>query len=270
MHSSEREVTVMSAEFREELVNCCKKLRLSSALAERAEVTEGETHLEFLYNLFRAEIHAREQTHIGNLVTGAHFPVKYHFEQFRADQVEFPEDCPVDDIRSLQFYRESKNLILYGGTGTGKTMLSICAGMSACQKGIPVQFYRTAKLVNKLSNAQRDGKLDKTLEKLNKASIFILDEFGYVPYDRTGINLLFDFLSEISDDPTKVIILSTNLEFSRWVNVLYDQQMTAALIGRLTHHCHLILFPGDNNRLKESSINSLYRNIAERQERSMA
>ena len=254
-------------EFREELVNCCRKLRLSSALAERAETIDGDTHIEFLYNLFRAEIRSREITHIGNLVTGAHFPVKYRFEQFRSEQVEFPEDCALENIKSLQFYRESKNLILYGGTGTGKTMLSICAGMSACEKGIPVAFYRTAKLVNKLSIAQRDGKLDKTLEKLNKASIFILDEFGYVPYDRTGINLLFDFLSEISDDPTKVIILSTNLEFSRWVNVLYDQQMTAALIGRLTHHCHLILFPGENNRLKESSINSLYRSIAERQER---
>jgi hypothetical protein len=87
-------------------------------------------------------------------------------------------------------------------------------------------------------------------DKLNKASIFILDEFGYVPYDKDGINILFDFLSEISDDPTKVVILNTNLEFPRWVNVLYDQKMTAALIGRLTHYCHLILFPGENNRLK--------------------
>lgn len=78
---------------------------------------------------------------------------------------------------------------------------------------------------------------------------------------------MFDFLSEISDDPGKVVILNTNLEFSRWVNVLYDQKMTAALIGRLTHHCHLILFPGENNRLKESSINMIYRNIADRQER---
>ena len=68
-------------------------------------------------------------------------------------------------------------------------------------------------------------------------------------------------------NPTKVVILNTNLEFSRWVNVLYDQKMTVALIGRLTHHCHLILFHGENNRLKESSINMIYRNIADRQER---
>jgi DNA replication protein DnaC len=72
---------------------------------------------------------------------------------------------------------------------------------------------------------------------------------------------LFDYLSEIHNK--KVIILNTNLEFSRWVNVLYDGQMTAALVGRLMHHCHLILFPGQNNRLKESSIHEVYRSIAE-------
>lgn len=71
-------------------------------------------------------------------------------------------------------------------------------------------------------------------------------------YNRTGSQLLFDYLSEIHEK--KVIILNTNLEFSRWVNVLYDEQMTAALVGRLMHHCHLILFPGENNRLRESSI----------------
>ena len=88
---------------------------------------------------------------------------------------------------------------------------------------------------------------------MDKAEIIILDEFGYVPYNT---QLLFDFLSEIREK--KVIILNTNLEFSRWVNVLYDEQMTAALVGRLMHHRHLILFPGENNRLRESSINELF------------
>ena len=138
---------------------------------------------------------------------------------------------------------------------------------SLVSRDIPVRFFRTAKLVNTLSTKMKADKLDAFREKISKASIIILDEFGYVPYDRDGINILFDFLSEISDDPTKVVILNTNLEFSRWVNVLYDQKMTAALIGRLTHRCHLILFPGENNRLKESSINLIYRNIADRQER---
>lgn len=148
---------------------------------------------------------------------------------------------------------------MYGRTGTGKTMLSIALGMMACKNGIPVKFYRTASLVNQLSEAKNSGSLSSFLKKIQKAQIIILDEWGYVPYDRVGAQLLFDYLSEIHEK--KSVILNTNLEFSRWVNVLYDEQMTAALIGRLTHHCQLLLFPGENKRLKESSINELYNNI---------
>ena len=111
-------------------------------------------------------------------------------------------------------------------------------------------------LINQLSEAQERGTLSQLHKRMDKAEIIILDEFGYVPYNRTGSQLLFDYLSEIHEK--KVIILNTNLEFSRWVNVLYDEQMTAALVGRLMHHCHLILFPGENNRLRESSINELF------------
>ena len=145
---------------------------------------------------------------------------------------------------------------MYGSTGTGKTMLSICIGMEACRSGIPVKFFRTASLINQLSEAQERGSLAQLHKKPDKADILILDEYGYVPYNRTGAQLLFDYLSEIHEK--KVIILNTNLEFSRWVNVLYDEQMTAALVGRLMHHCHLILFPGENNRLRESSINYMF------------
>ncbi len=257
----------MPGKYHDDLVAFCKRLKIASAMADRAETTEGETHVEFLYNLLKREIELRDQAHIENIIREARFPVQYTFDQFRTDEVEFPDDCSIESLQSLKFLREHKNIIMYGGTGTGKTMLSICIGLMACWRNIPVRFFRTATLVNTLSSKMKAGKLEAFREKLGKASIFILDEFGYVPYDRDGINILFDFLSEISDDPTKVIILNTNLEFSRWVNVLYDQKMTAALIGRLTHHCHLILFPGENNRLKESSINMIYRNIADRQER---
>lgn len=257
----------MPENYHDEITKFCKRLKIASAMADRAENTKGETHIEFLYNLLKREIELRDQAHIETIINDAKFPIEYSFSQFRTDEVEFPEGCTIDDLKSLQFMKEQKNLIMYGGTGTGKTMLSICIGLLACRRGIPVRFFRTASLVNKLSSKMQAGKLDSFRDKLLRTSIIILDEFGYVPYDRDGINILFDFLSEISDDPTKVVILNTNLEFSRWVNVLYDQKMTAALIGRLTHHCHLILFPGENNRLKESSINMIYRNIADRQER---
>lgn len=248
------------ADYKSDIVHSCKQLRLSTNLAERAMNQKGESYQEYLYNLLQGEIEYRTHSRIAKMLNTAGFPRRYKFDDFRSDEVQFPSDLTMESLRSLGFQKTSNNIIMYGGTGTGKTMLSICIGMEACNQGIPVCFYRTAALVNQLSEAKAKGTLTNVMKKLNKASIIILDEFGYVPYDRTGSQLLFDYLSEIHEQ--KSIILNTNLEFSRWVNILYDEQMTAALVGRLMHHCHLILFPGENNRLRESSINEVYRQIA--------
>ena len=242
-----------------EIIACCKRLKLSRNLADMAQTTDGESHQEYLYKLLSAELKNREQSRVAKLINNAGFYNIKTFEGFRFDEITLPSDLTPENLKSLNFIREKKNIIMYGRTGTGKTMLSIALGVTACQKGIPVKFYRTAALVNQLSEAKKAGTLGTLLKKLNKASVIILDEWGYVPYDRTGAQLLFDYLSEIHEQ--KPVILNTNLEFSRWVNVLYDEQMTAALVGRLMHHCYLLLFPGENNRLRESSINDIYRSI---------
>lgn len=246
--------------FKDEIIDSCKRLKLSHNLADMAQITEGESHQEFLYKLLSAELKNREQGRIATLINSAGFYSIKTFDGFRFDEITLPSDLTLERLKSLDFIREKKNIIMYGRTGTGKTMLSTVLGVTACQKSIPVKFYRTAALVNQLSEAKKAGSLGMLLKKMNKASVIILDEFGYVPYDRTGAQLLFEYLSEIHEQ--KSVILNTNLEFSRWVNVLYDEQMTAALVGRLMHHCHLLLFPGENNRLRESSINDLYRAIS--------
>lgn len=251
--------------FEDKIIDCCKKLKLSRNLADMAQITEGESHQEYLYKLLWAELKNREQGRIAKLISCAGFYSIKTFDGFRFDEITLPSDLTPESLKSLDFIREKKNIIMYGRTGTGKTMLSIALGVAACQKGIPVRFFRTAALVNQLSEAKKDGTLGTLLKKLNKASIIILDEWGYVPYDRIGSQLLFDYLSEIHEQ--KSIILNTNLEFSRWVNVLYDEQMTAALVGRLMHHCYLLLFPGENNRLRESSINELYSTITAQKHR---
>ena len=250
----------MSPLYQEEIASCCRQLRLSSVLAEYAVTTEAETNQEYLYQVLRKTVDYRQKCRIGKLINSAGFPKPYDFSQFRADEVEFQTGCSLESLKFLEFKRQERNLIMYGGTGTGKTMLSICIGIRLCEAGIPVRFFRTAALINQLSEQKTAGTLSRFLKKLNKTEVIILDEFGYVPYDRTGSQLLFDYLSEIHEK--KLLILNTNLEFSRWVNVLYDEQMTSALIGRLTHHCHLILFPGGNNRLRESSLNETYHEIA--------
>lgn len=244
-------------DYKESIAECCKQLRLSVNLASNAMTMDGESHQAYLHNLLMDEIRYRRESRITKYLNTAGFPYDCSFEVFNSSEVQFPSDVTLESLKNLEFIKLGKNIVMYGGTGTGKTMLSTCIGREACNSCIPVKFYRTATLINMLSEAYEKGAINALYKKLSKADVIILDEFGYVPYNRTGAQLLFDYLSEIHEK--KNIILNTNLEFSRWVNVLYDEQMTAALIGRLMHHCHLILFPGENNRLRESSINDLFK-----------
>ena len=186
----------------------------------------------------------------------AGFPKLYSRNQFHTDEIDFPDGVSFDSLLNLDFLNDGKNVLMYGGTVTGKTMLSILIGMEACRQGIPVKFYRTSGIINLLAEGLRNGTLPELKNMLNTAQILILDGFGYISYDRTCVQLLFDYLSEIHKK--KPVILNTNLEFSQWVNVLYDQSMTTALFSCLTHHVELILFPGGNNRLRESSINESF------------
>lgn len=246
-------------DLKEAITLCCKQLKLSANLADRAMSQEGRTNQEYLYNLLSNEVVYRKERRITKLLNSAVFPKIYEREQFRTDEIDFPSGVSLDSLLNLEFYRKGENIILYGSTGTGKTMLSTLIGIAACNADIPVKFYRTAGLINLFSEGKAKGSLTALKKKLNNAQILILDEFGYVPYDRAGAQLLFDYLSEIHEQ--KPVILNTNLEFSQWVNVLYDERMTTALIGRLTHHVELILFPGGNNRLRESSINETWNRI---------
>jgi DNA replication protein DnaC len=140
---------------------------------------------------------------------------------------------------------------MYGNVGTDKTFLSIVLGVEACKKGIETRFFRTAALVNKLSEAKKSSTLSAFMKQISKAGLVICDEWGYVPLDRTGAQLVFEVISKCYERRT--LIINTNIEFSR-VNVFYDEQMTGAILDRVLHHCHLLLFPGPSNRMRESDL----------------
>lgn len=141
---------------------------------------------------------------------------------------------------------------MYGNVGTGKTYLSIALGVEACRKGIETKFYRTAALVNRLFKAKRSSTLSSFMKQISKAELVICDEWGYVPLDRTGAQLQFEVISECYE--RKTLTINTSIEFSRWVNVFYDEQMTGAIMDRMLHNCHLLLFPGPSNQIRESGL----------------
>ena len=237
--------------LKDRISECCKKLKISSNFAENAFLTDGESNQEYLLTLLENEIRHRGEARISKLLNTAGFPRFYAKGEFKPDEVKFQNGLCYESLVNANLTEPCKNVIMYGGTGTGKTMLSIILGIEACKKGVPVKFFRAAGLINAFSECKNKGCLSSLKKKLNAASVLVLDEFGYIPYDKTGSQLLFDYLSEIHEK--KSVILTTNLEFSQWGNVLYDYNMAAALIGRLTHHMELVLFPGENRRLKEAN-----------------
>ena len=178
------------ADLEKSIAECCKKLKLSTNFADQAFEQKGATPQEYLLNLLTNELEYRTQKRKNKYLNTAGFPRRYTVEEFKTDEIDFPDGTSFKSLLDLDFYHAGKNVIMYGGTGTGKTMLSILIGMSACIQEIPVRFYRTAGLINPFSESQSKGNLSTLKKKLNSAQILILDEFGYVPYDRTGSQLL--------------------------------------------------------------------------------
>lgn len=234
------------------IADCCKQLRLSRNIAEMSGIIQADSHQEYLLKLLQSEIEHRDAARKDKLLKNAGFYAIKTFDNFRFDEVTLPSAVNAAYLKNCEFIENKTNLVMYGNVGTGKTHLSIALGVEACKKGCEVKFFRTSALVNKLAEAKKRGTFSTLLKQLNKADLLICDEWGYVPLDRTGAQLLFEVISECYEK--KSVIINTNIEFSRWVNVFYDEQMTGAIIDRLLHHCHLLMFPGPSNRMRESTL----------------
>lgn len=172
--------------LREELMNCCKALRLSRNLVDNSERIAAQTNQAYLLELLQLEIAHREKSKRDRLVKNAGFYSHKIFDDYRFEEVKLPAGVTPQYLKQTQFIDEQKNLILYGNVGTGKTHLAIAIGIAACQRGLSVGFYRTANLVNQLADAKKTGKLSRLLTSLKKFDLLIFDEWGYVPMDREG------------------------------------------------------------------------------------
>lgn len=214
--------------------------------AEEATPKQGQ----FLLDLFRCELAYREENKKKRLKKRAAFPVIKTFENYDFSVLSLPDSITEQELIDCSFAARAENLILYGPVGTGKTHCAIAMGNAACEMGLSVRFTTTSELVLKLVRARDEGTLEKLLRDYTQASIVILDEFGYVPIDTNGARLLFQVVSQCYE--ARSLVLTTNLEFSRWGSVLTEDQMASALIDRLMHHGHVITFSGESYRVRHA------------------
>lgn len=236
--------------MQEQLCKCCRELRLSTVLAENAMAMSGETNQEYLLNLLNAEIGYRSSKRRNLYLKKAGFDSIKTFEGYTFEKIAFPPALSVDLVKGLDFMKRTENLILYGRNGAGKSHMATAIGVEACMQGKKVKFYKTASLVNDLTDAKANGNLNSLLKKLKKLDLLICDEWGYIPFDAEGSQLLFQVIADCYEK--RSLIITTNIEFSKWNGIFYDDQLTAALIDRLVHHSHLIVFDRDSWRFEHS------------------
>lgn len=230
-----------------------KRLKLSWVRQHYQEV-QADTNEEFLLKVLESELQQREVRKINLLFKQSSLP-RVSGKPFDWSDIQMGQGLTQEYILNGGFMEKQENLIFYGSVGTGKTYLSTLIGLRAIQKqGRKIKFFTVAGLVNRLLDARESGSLSRFFSQVEKLDLVILDELGYIPLHKQGAELLFQIISMCYEK--KSIIITTNLQFGQWNHIFGDQILTEAVIDRLIHHSHLIIFNGDSHRLKESLLHA--------------
>lgn len=228
-----------------------KLLKLGS-LAKEWRTVEFKDKEQYLLDLLTLELNEREVNRINRLVKGSSFPVIKTLEDFNwTNTIDIQDDdINRESIENLTFLENKENLILMGSVGTGKTHLSSALALKACQNGTTVRFYTAAGLGNLLYEKNEKGCFNVFMKSLQKVGLIVIDEVGFVPLHKEAAELLYQVISDCYE--RRSLIITTNLEFSHWNSIFGDKRMTAALIDRLIHHSHILVFSGESYRLSQS------------------
>jgi len=204
---------------------------------------------EFLRGVLDEELRSREQHVAAARLREARFPDVKTLDQIDWNALSGVSRPKIAELTTCGFIDKAEDVIIAGPVGTGKTHLAIALGVEATRRRYRVAFFRAADLVRELFEARDTRTLGRLHRRVQRASLLVIDELGFVPFDRTGGELLFNLLSQRHE--RRSTLVTTNLAFSEWVSVLGDEKLTTALLDRLAHRAHILTTKGESYRTRK-------------------
>ncbi len=244
------------------LAHHLKALKLPTFLREYDRLAkqcaqEGTDFPTYLLRLCELELIDRERRLIERRIRSARFPTVKSLDSFDFTAIPSLNKALVLELARCEYITRRDNVIALGNSGTGKTHIALALGLAACQKGLSVGFTTAAALVHELMEARDEKRLLRMQRQLAGYRLLIVDELGFVPLSKTGAELLFEVFSQRYEQGS--ILVTSNLPFNEWPEVFGSEQLTGALLDRLTHHVHLLEMNGDSYRLNQSRKRKLIR-----------